>query len=183
MKHCVRTLLLILFVSNIATAQNPVYKNEAGRFKINFPKTPEATVRDQETEIGTLKMHLFVNDMSKYKNENNAYLLTYIDYPDSLISSDFKDEIVDDFLNNSMQGAIKSSDGKMEKTSSIPFNKYPSRYAAATVKDGAAIMHIKVILVKSRMYIFEVIAETQTFNLSKCNDFINSFGLLPAAKK
>jgi hypothetical protein len=78
---------------------------KSNNFKVLFPEQPQENTSDVETKIGKLKMHTLSYEAGKYKDDNEAYVLIYSDYPEEYVSSDIKDALVDSFFNGSKRTA------------------------------------------------------------------------------
>jgi len=100
-------LLAITLLCSFAPADWIAFQNTEGNFKILFPRQPQQTEQDVETGIGKLKVTLFMYQVDKYKDDNMLYGINVTNYPDTMISSDFKDEILDKFFAGSVSGAAK----------------------------------------------------------------------------
>jgi hypothetical protein len=180
MKNIVGALgvcLIVVFCS-FATEWVSV-ENRPGKFKALFPRTPEETEQNVETAIGPLKMKIFMYEVGKYKDDNAAYGLTYIDYPDSLVSSDFKDEILDNFFEKGLEGFARNIKGTLISKKVISMKGYPGRQARVSFANGQGIMNLKMYLVKNRSYFLEVGYEKEKEGNPAIDKFFNSFELLP----
>ena len=70
-------------------------------FKIEFPAEPTANPQIVNSEIGELKLNMFIYESPEKGNDDNlVYLVNCTEYPDSVINSDFS-EILPAFFRNS----------------------------------------------------------------------------------
>ena len=123
-------------------------------------------------------MNLFMYGVDKYKDENEVYGIIYSDYPDSLLNSDFKDELVDNYFNNAIACAVSNIKGNKVSEKKIAYHSYPGREIKISFSDGNAIMYMQMFLVKNRAYMLEVGCETKNDNNKDITNFFNSFSLL-----
>jgi hypothetical protein len=178
MKYTIKLLsvcliaLLCSFAADWMTVQN-----KPGKFKVLFPRAPEESEQTVNTAMGPLKLKLFMYDVGKYKDENAIYGLMYSDYPDSLVNSDFKDEILDNFFNKGIEGAARNIKGTILSQKVISLKGYPGRQARVSFADGQGIMNLKMYLVKSRSYFLEVGYEKDKEGNASIDKFFNSFEL------
>jgi len=177
-------ILGFVFLCSFAPAEWVKIQNAEGRFSILFPMKPEETERELETEIGKLKMKIFMYEVGKYKDDNAVYGIIYSDYPDSLINSEFKDEIIDEFFENAIKGTVTNIKGTIVSQNKITYNNtYPGRSAKISFMDGQGIMNMQVFLVRNRAYILEVGCETKNDNNVSSEKFFKSFALTENVKK
>lgn len=172
---------VVLFCSFIPTGWVLVQSKE-GNFKMNFPRQPTQSSQDVESPIGKLKVNLFMYEVGKFKDDNGLYGVIYSKYPDSLVNSDFKDEILDEFFKQSINGMVNNIKGTVAEEQKTTYKGYPGRNVKISFMDGAAFMHVRVLLVKNVAYIMEVACETAKDNNPGINDFFNSFALLNEKK-
>lgn len=146
-------------------------------FKIEFPQKPKATTHTINTEIGDLKMNLFICDLSNSENDNNlVYLANYSEYPRDLVNSDMKSSLKT-FFRNSVDGAVSSVHGKLLKERVIDYKGYPGREFSVDYENGLAVIKMRMYLVKNKMYMIETISKKEyEFNTS-IDRFMNSFEL------
>jgi hypothetical protein len=149
-------------------------KNE---FSVLFPEQPEEGDRDIETKIGTLKMHTVTYQTGKYKDGNEAYVMIYSDYPEEMVSSDFKDEIIDTFFNNAIRGMIKKRGYVKTDEKKITLKGYPGRSVKIEMAEEKAVMNMRIYIVNSRAYIIQTICYKQNDDNAMSTKFFNSFAL------
>ncbi len=177
-------LLLVVLLSSFTPDDWVKVDNKPGRFSIMFPRNPEATEQELETEIGMLKMHIFMYEVGKFKDENAVYGLIYSDYPDTLVNSDFKDEYIDEFFENAIKGMLESVKGKVVSASKSSYmGKYPGKTVKISFMDGEGIMNLQVFLVKNRAYILQVGCEARADNNASATRFFKSFTITEPPKK
>ncbi len=168
--------LLVLILCSFTAADWIVVERKDIGYKVQFPRNPESGVRDVNTKVGMLKMHMLMCDQSKYKDPNMIYGLMYSDYPDSIISSDFKDELIDTFFNGAVRGAVANVNGTLLSMEKTPYKEYPGRQVKISFSLG--VMYMRIYLVKSRTYMLQVGCETKNDNNTSVPKFFNSFELL-----
>lgn len=176
-------LLLAVALTAFTTADWIRYNNPEGKFNIMFPRQPQETEQAVETEAGTLTLKLIMYEAGKYKDDNAAYGVIYTDYPDTLVHSDFKEEILDSFFANSIRGAANNMKGTVISKKTISYKNYPGRSAKMSFMDGEGVMNMQMFLIGSRGYILEVVSEAKNDNNASIDKFFKSFELTPAAKK
>lgn len=170
-------LFLTLLCSFAPVEWVPV-ESKAGAFKIMFPRQPTLGDQDIETEIGAIKMYTFMYEVDKFKDENAMYGVIYADYPDTMVHSDFKDEILDVFFDGAVKGSMKNVHGEMLQEKVVKYKDYPGRKVKIAFLEGKGIMYMQFYLVKNRMYIMQVACETAKDNNPAIDKFFNSFALL-----
>ena len=170
-------LFIILLLSSFAVDWMVLEKKDKG-FKISFPRKPEESEQLLTSAIGPITMHMWLCDQSKYKDDNGVYGLIYCDYPDCLVSSDFKDELVDSLFSSTINGSVSSMQGELLSTTVTPYKTYPGRRIKVKFADGQGIMNMKLYLIKSRMYIMEAGCEKDKDNNPAIDKFFNSFSTI-----
>lgn len=177
--------IVILFCS-FAVADWVNLQSKEGRFTMKFPRQPTLQTQNLDNEAFPIKMYMFVYDATKYKDDNIVYLAMYCDYPDTLVNSDFRDEIVDTILNGSINGMANTMDGKITSAEKINYKGFPGKKIKLSLKDGQGYAYVKIYLVHNRMYMMEVACEPNNDHNASINKFFDSFALLeskPTPKK
>jgi hypothetical protein len=169
-------LVLVICCSFAGSEWITIEKKNIG-FKISFPRMPEETTKDVDTEIGKLKMHILLCDQSKRNDDNQLYGLIYSDYPDNVISSNSWESMIDTFFNNAIRGAAANMNGEVLNVVKATYKTYPGRQIKISFAGGQGIMHMKMFLVKSRMYIMEAGCEKSKDNNPAIEEFFKSFEL------
>ena len=148
-------------------------------YQVDFPIKPNPLNREINTEVGLLKMNMFLLDMSASKNSKNLfYMSNYTEYPKESVSSDQKNHIAQ-FFRGTVDGAVKNVKGKLISEKIIQHKGYPGRYIKIDFRNGLAIITMKFILVKNKMYILQTITETSKDANEDLLKFMKSFELLP----
>ena len=169
-------VVLMITLCSFAAADWMEIKNKDGGFKISFPKKPQESSEDMNTEIGTITLHMLMYDVDGQTDENMTYGLTYMDFPGKVINSDLKDEQLEVLFKNSIDGAAKNIDGKVVSVKNEVFKGYPGRLAKITF--GKGVMNMKMCLVKNRMFMLEAGCEKGMEDNSYVGKFFGSFDLL-----
>ena len=175
-------LLIIILLSSFAPGDWVDVQNKEGQFKMKFPRQPTESTQDIEEASLPLKMHIFLYDASKYKDENMAYYIMYSDYPDTLVNSDFKDELLDTFFKNSIDGGAKNMNGTVVSVTKVNYKDFPGRLAKMSFMDGQGLCYMKIFLVHSRIYILMTLCEPLKDKNPSMDKFFNSFVLLDDKK-
>ncbi len=185
MKHV--AVLAVVFFASLLCGFTPAewvkVQGKGGKFSLIFPAKPEETEQTVETEVGPLTMKLMMYEVGKLKDDNALYGVIYADYPETVISSGFKDEMIEAFFDNSVRGAAANIRGTVISEKKISYRGYPGRSAKVSFMDGQGIMNVQVLLVKSRGYILEVGCEAKKDNNPSIDKFFKSFTLTEPVKK
>ena len=170
--------VLILFCWSSASSQsNKSYIYETDEYKINFPTEPVKTNEEVPSAVGPLLITVLSFEPGEAaKDSNYVYMVIDSRYPDSSIHSD-KKEMLDKFFRGAIDGAVKSSNGKIisEKTGNV--GKFPSREIEVDYGNGEAIIKIQMILKGSRMILVQTIANKTLYPNISSDHFYNSFKL------
>ena len=166
-------LLFSLFTSNSIFAQSTEQREyETEEYKIHFPSKFEKNTQTLASSLGELLMTIISYEPSSTaKDSNYVYIIMETKYPDSTIHSD-KLEMLDDFFKNSINGTIKSVNGKLIKETKGLTGLYPNRTVEIDYQNGLAVIKMTMILRESKMIIIQTITNTQNYpNLSSSQFF------------
>ena len=185
MKH-----IKFLFIASILFAFSSfvvgdwiVFLSHDGKFKVSFPHEPEVLKHVVDKGIIPVKSRLVKYDVGKFKDDNQCYQLIYSDYPDSLISSDFKTKITDTFLKNMIYTTRDELKGRVISIENTNFNNYPGRHIHLIYNSGKNAINMKMFLIKSRLYILKVECTPGNDNNQSIDKFFDSFELIEADAK
>lgn len=146
-------------------------------YKINFPNQFEKKSQTLASDLGQLLMTIISYEpKSIVKDSNYVYMIMETKYPDSTINSN-KTEKIEEFFTASINGAVKSVNGKLISETKGLTGNYPTRTVEVDYQNGLSIIKMTMILQKSTMIIIQTITNTQNYPNSKATDFLNSFGL------
>lgn len=174
------SLAIFVFAFNFITcsARLDWYEFKSSEFSITFPDKPDSSQKEIPTEYGDLLLNMFMYDDSKFIHaENFAYVLAYSDYPDSL--TNYQDaDFLKNFFRKSIDGAVTNVHGKKLSEEKIKLGKYQGREVRVNFKEGAAIITVRIYLIKNRMYMLQVITDTKNDFNKSIDKFFNSFKLI-----
>ena len=178
---------LVIFLSSFAATEWVNFQSKEGRFSLKFPRQPVTESQTADRSGVHINMHMFIYDASKFKDDNAVYLAMYCDYPDTLVNSDFKDEIVDTIMKGSLQGMAESMDGKILSMVKSNYHDFPGRLVKMNLKSGEGYAYVKMYLVHNRMYMLEVLCDPKNDHNASIDKYFDSFALIesksPPAKK
>ncbi len=146
-------------------------------FQIEFPKKTDYQTKIINSPIGNLKMHIYMYDSSQDKKDDNlVYGVMFIEYPDTIVNSDSKEDLTPLFK-NSVDGAVNNVNGKLLSESVIELDGFPGREIKVDFKDGLAIIKMRIYLVKSKLFIIQTITKTKNYSNKSIDKFMDSFKL------
>ena len=164
-------LISILFVFvciSFTSSENwTEHRPQDCRCLVSVLKTPDYSVKEVASDVGTLKMHQFMMDYGEY-----AFLLTYTDYPTKLTDSKTSKQILEDVVGGSV------AEGKLERKIDLTIDSFPGKEYTARKEDF--LLKGRVFLVKQRLYqLIAVYPPGRATALSSdVEEFLRSFRLL-----
>lgn len=165
-----RLLILIGLFIYFAGCQQvtwEVFSSPKGSFSVQMPGTPTENKQTMNTPTGVIDIHMFILEQKGC----GCYIVSYNDFPDSLIKTSSADQILD----GARDGAIVKSQGKLQSEVPISINTYPGREFHVYGPDGKFAIRTRIYLVKNRLYQVGVVTSTGKSVSSDTNKFLNSF--------
>lgn len=169
---------MLVVLCSFAPADWVTMMNSEAGFRVSFPRRPEMIERTLETNAGPAKMIMYVHEVGKFKDDNIVYRLMYADCADSMIHSDFKDVIIDDFFKSTIKSSIENANGLKISEIKINYKEYPGRRVKMSYMEGKGMMYMQFYLVKNRLYIMQVGCEKALDNNASIDKFLKSFELM-----
>lgn len=154
------------------------YENKDGSFRISLPKEPKY---GRDTSGVKERLIIYTFSCDNEKDDSTYYMIGYYDRPDSVINSDYKDELISDFFDSRMETAVKSVKGTIISQTNNLYRGFPARTATYNLSDGKITAVFKMIIVKSRIFCLQVFTEKQQDDDHAIDRFFNSFALLENA--
>lgn len=177
MKALIALLLLSFVITSFDKSYN-WYLLETKSYKILFPKKPDSSTKDIDSQIGKLTLHLNIYEVPENEtDDNHLYMTNETSYPDSAINSDNM-KIVDAFFTNAIAGSVKNVSGKLLSEKAISLGKYPGREVRIDYLNGVAIIKMRIYLVRNTTFMIQTITETKKQDNESINKFMNSFQLI-----
>jgi uncharacterized protein YbaP (TraB family) len=146
-----------------------------------FKSPGKFTEKEQftKTAVGNIKSITYSYEPKGTNDPNIMYAVVYADYPlKSGISSDSKDIKLQDRYKNMIDGAAKSTLGKVKSTSVATIAGHEGMKGQISMFGGKYINNVSVVMVKNRSFIIQVISTAENKNNKTAETFINSFELL-----
>jgi hypothetical protein len=144
-------------------------------FITEFPRQPEVDSQILPSAAGNLTLHTFMYEPST-ADDNLVYGVILTKYPDSLINSG-KEPLIKGIFRGAIDGAVKNTEGKLLSEKEIELEGHPGREVRIDYKSGVAIIKMRMYLVKSTMYVQQVIMELKKENNKTEQRFLNAFKL------
>lgn len=164
-------ILSILFALSFSACKKEyVYTDVDGNFSVNFHDAPTITVDSFDTELGKVRLHSYMSEISLTK----AQMVTYSDYP--VESQYIKDPY--DFIKGAKEGALSSLGiVEIEKDERIELNGIPG--VDVMGNNGKDLhMHYKLFLFENRMYQIGFLKEGELGEKPEELEFMESFVFL-----
>lgn len=154
--------LLLAFVPHTTP-----FVSKKGKFSINFKEKPSEQQQDVPTEVGNIKMYMFMHEESLTK----AYMVAYCDYPKELIANADPTEL----LNGSKEGVIGKFDAVITHEEIAEFMGHPSINFGASGPQYHT--EYKLLLVKNRLYQVGILSTSKIESID-VDGFMRTFKLL-----
>lgn len=171
-------LLLVIGSCSFLWQDWVLFKDKTNSFTISFPRMPTESSQQIDSEIGQLDLNIAMYEVSKDKDDNFVYGAMFTDYPDSLINSDFDAEFVENFFTGAINGAVTNVNGELLKSDTCSYKHFPGRVIQIDYGNGQAIIEMKILLMKNRSYILQVISPFENPNNPSSKRFFDSFSLM-----
>jgi hypothetical protein len=170
--------MLFLF-STVLFAQNAWQEhiNLEGRFHIMLPGSFTEKVDSVKTDIGTLAYHTFFLQTDEKTADNLFYMVSYCDYPASMVFADSVG-LAEEFFQSTIESAAEAVKGTVAYSSDIQLDKYPGKQWRIDYLDGKAVIKNRAYLVGSRYYSLQTIAYKEKSLNNDGTKFFDSFRLL-----
>jgi len=176
MKQALIALFCCITFITAAHAQQKKYENKAGHFSIVFPGAVTPQTQDIPSEVGNLKMNMFMCTPDEGKDVNGLYAVDYTDYPSTMVSSDSSKALRERFFTGAVNGFAKNVNGQIVNSGSTMYKVYPGVKAKVSMEGG--FMYVQAYLVKSRLYLLLVGCDTDKDGNAAIEKFFKSFELL-----
>lgn len=155
-----------------------VFKDRSNSYTISFPHAPLESSQQINSAVGLLDLNIAMHEVGNAPDDNMVYMAIYSDYPDTLVNSDFSDEIINKFFDGAVNGAVTNVQGSLIKSDTASYRDYPGRSIQIDYGNGQAVIEMKFYLVKNRAYILQVISPFTNPENKSSQRFFNSFALL-----
>ncbi len=153
-----------------------------GSFKITVPGQMKEVVHTVKTGIGSLEYHVFAYRTEDDEADNLMYMVSYVDYPSGTIHQDSTD-LVDDFLDATMEEAALSVNGEIIYSSPIQEQGFPGRLWRTDFGNGAGVIRTKAFISGNRYYSIQTACDKNKSLNHSTDRFLNSFTLLSESDK
>jgi hypothetical protein len=171
-------ILLVLVLTAGFAYQTDWFLLKSDGFQAEFPVEPVSQPQVVNSEIGELKVNLFMYDASQGGTDSNlVYLIGSTEFPDSIVNSNMT-ESVPNFFRGSIDGAVKNVNGKILSETVIEINGYPGREIKVDFMEGQAVIIMRFYLVRNKLLMIEVMTEISKVPNKSSDRFFNSFKLI-----
>jgi len=179
-----RLVIVALAITSIAaTTPNindwELFRFERGLFQIEMPDLPAFSSQRLTTDLGDLKMSIFMHEGEAGIDDNIFYMISFTDYPADKVNADVMDRTaLDEYYKGAVQGSVNNMNGKLLDEKTIDLFGHEGREIKIDYLEGQAIMRMQILLVKNRMYALQTVALADNDDNNDQKRFFNSFELL-----
>lgn len=172
--------LFLLFLPFLFISQDPwqAFSSPVGRFEIQVPGAFTEKSDTVATEVGKLVYKTYFIQLEEGADDNLFYMVSYCDYPESIVISD-STEMVQEFFESTIETAAASVKGEVSYSADVKLDKFPGKQWRIAYLGGKAVIKTKAYLVKNRYYALQTIAWKEKSLNASSNRFFDSFKLLP----
>lgn len=179
-----RLMILVVAMTSIAATTIDIndweiFRFERGLFQIEMPELPAFSSQQLMTDLGELKMSIFMHEGEEGIDDNILYMISFTDYPADKVNAENMDKAaLDEYYKGSVQGSVNNMSGVLIDEKTIELFGQEGREIKVDYLEGQAIMRMQILLVKNRMYAIQTIALADNDDNDDQKRFFNSFELL-----
>ncbi|MCC6722984.1 MAG: hypothetical protein IT258_00645 [Saprospiraceae bacterium] len=151
--------------------------NQAGRFRILLPGNFTEKIDSVKTEVGPLVYHTFFLQNNDQGAENLFYMVSYCDYPASVVFADSVG-LAEEIFTATIESATEAVKGALVYSSDIQMDKYPGKQWRIDYMEGKVVIKNRAYLVGNRFYSLQTIAYKEKSLNADGTKFFDSFRLL-----
>lgn len=151
------------------------YRSPEGGFKIMTKGIFKEVVTHAKTGIGDISIHSLVYPKEPKAGET-IFTITFYDFPVNTMHSD-STEVIDTFLNQSIQAAAESMGGAIIYENDIAVHSFKGKQWRINYAENTMYIKSQAFLAENRYYLLSVVSGADESSLSS-NHFFNSFRLL-----
>jgi len=142
------------------------YASKEGKYAVEFPYKNKLEEKTQDIPVGDVKVKL---NMAGFETADAAFLVSYTDYPDSVIENGDADTILDGCVNGMLKGK------KEKETTKVKVQGQKGRETTFEMPELKASGKVRAVLVGNRLYQMIVIQKDE--KLPGADDFLKSLTL------
>lgn len=172
---CSSLLIIVLILSSFSN-RDWIWFNKDD-YKISFPGDPSTDSTVQETKLGPITVFTHSFESAEDVNDSNlVYIAVVTHYPPQFANTTDK-AFIAGFFSGAVKSAVSSMPGKLISEKEIKLNDYPGREIKVDYGDGAAIVTMRIILVKDRVFGIQTIALPGKEDNSTALRYFDSFNV------
>ena len=170
------TLVAIaLFCSFTVTEDWLLFEKE--NFKMLFPGQPEVDSTETKSPIGQIKIYTYMFERPDNSEDSNVvYGLVLTNFPAKYLTS-VDTSMLRGIYDGAVKGAVQTSNGKLLSDKSVMIKNYAGREIVIDILDGAAILTMRLVMIKQTMFGFQTIALKGKESNINAVKFFDSFEL------
>jgi hypothetical protein len=169
--------LIFIFLTGSAFIITEWVQFQKDNYKIFFPQSPSTDSTVAETKIGTITIYTHMYESPENSKDSNlVYGLSATDYPAKYVLPNDK-AFLKGFFEGAVKGAVGNLKGKLLSEKDIIWKNYPGKEIKIDYGNGAAIVTMKIILVKERVFGLQTISFPGKENNANATKFYDSFDI------
>jgi hypothetical protein len=151
------TTLAAILIFNSSFSINEWVLFRKSNYSILFPGNPATDSSIKNTQIGDLTIINHIYETPENTADSNlVYGLSVTDYPPKFILQDSK-PFIKGFFEGVVKGAVNGVAGKLIEEKDFAVKNYPGKELKIDYDNGTAIITMKILLVRERVYTLQTI--------------------------
>lgn len=142
-----------------------LYSSKDGKFKVNFPGTPEISSQMVPTEAGDIEMFSYMVE----KSATEAFMIAYGDYPSSMIDGNDPYDLIEGARDGALEKNVIESNKRMK------VDGFPGTRTFAYDSTQNLYYVYEVVLANNRLYQIMAVRDGDYPTDKTIEDFMDSF--------
>ena len=147
-------------------------------YQIDFPKKPTEQAQEIDSEVGKVKLNMYIYDASAAEDDDNLLYLSNCTQHPAINAKGLDSTQLAAFYDKTVGGVVNGVKGELLSQKKIMLGKHEGREVAVGYEENTNTVAMRIFLVDNKIFMVQTIAPTAKSPNASATRFFDSFKLI-----
>ncbi|MDB5255396.1 MAG: hypothetical protein JWM14_91 [Chitinophagaceae bacterium] len=146
-------------------------------YQVDFPKKPTEQSQDVDSEVGKVKLNMYIYDASEVAGDENLLYMSNCTQHPAIDANALDSAQLADFFDRTVGGVAKGVNGELLSQKKIMLDKHEGREITVGYEENKNTITMRLFVVDNKIFMLQAIAATDKSPNKSATRFFDSFKL------
>jgi hypothetical protein len=146
-------------------------------YQVDFPKKPTEQSQDIDSEVGKVKLNMYIYDASEVSGEDNLVYMSNCTQHPAIDANALDSAQLAEFYERTIGGVANGVSGKLLTQKKIMLDNHEGREITVGYEENKNTITMRLFVIDNKIYMLQAIAKTEKSPNQSATRFFDSFKL------